>query len=58
VGDKLDEWDGDEQVTFEKAAAIAVKVEARLMDRRHGTWHTSNGGESSGPTPMELGAMQ
>ncbi len=58
VGDKLDEWDGDEQVTFEKAAAIAAKVEARLMGRRHGSWHTSNGGESSGPTPMELGAMQ
>ncbi len=53
VGDKLDEWDEVGQVTFEKAAAIAAKIEARLVGRRHGNWRSSKGGESSGATPME-----
>jgi hypothetical protein len=58
VGDRLDEWGDDEQITFEKAAAVAAKMEARMMGRRMGNWRSSKGGESSGATPMELGAMQ
>jgi hypothetical protein len=58
VGDKLDERDEGEQITFEQAAGIAAKIEARQAGRRRTNWRSDRGGETTGPTPMELGAMQ